>query len=124
MPPPAPPAVAPLAAAENPNASIGASLPTVLHEEIPEVSRHARASIRGGVINITVRVSVDRSGEVVKAALDDRASSKYFIRAAMDAAKKWKFAKAQDQASRVWLLHFEFDRSGSTAQAVAIQGGN
>jgi TonB family protein len=122
MPPPAPPAVAPEAAVENPSASIGASLPTVLHQEIPDVSPHARESIRGGVINITVRVSVDRSGDVVTAALVDRASSKYFKRAALDAARKWKFAKAADQASRVWLLHFEFTRADTTAQATALQG--
>jgi TonB family protein len=118
--PQSPPAVSPQAAVENPKASIAASLPTVLHQEIPELSRSARGSIRG-VIKIAVRVIVDRSGNVVAATLDNRGSSKYFARAAMDAAKKWKFAEAADQASRVWLLHFEFTRAGTTAHAAALR---
>jgi TonB family protein len=100
-----------------------ASLPTVLHQEIPDVSRHARESIRG-VIKIAVRVTVDRSGNVLAATLDNRASSRYFAHAAMDAAKKWKFAQA-DEASRAWLLHFEFTRAGANANAAALpDGGN
>ena len=118
--PQSPPAVSPPAAVENPKASIAASLPTVLHQEIPDLSRSARESIRG-VIKIAVRVIVDRSGNVVGATLDNRSSSKYFARAALDAAWKWKFAQATDQASRVWLLHFEFTRAGTTAHAAALR---
>jgi serine/threonine protein kinase len=115
-----PPAVSPAAAVENSKVSIAAPLPTVLHQEIPDLSRSARESIRG-VIKIAVRVIVDRSGNVVAATLDTRESSKYFARAARDAAKKWKFAQAADQASRVWLLHFEFTRAGTTAHAAALR---
>jgi TonB family protein len=118
--PQSPPAVSPPAAVETPKASIAASLPTVLHQEIPDLSRSARESIRG-VIKIAVRVIVDRSGNVVAATLDNRGSSKYFARAAMEAAKKWKFAQAADPASRVWRLHFEFTRAGTTAHAVALR---
>ena len=118
--PPSAPAVSPPAAVESPKPSIGASVPAVLHQEIPDVSRSARQSIRG-VIKIAVRVIVDRSGNVVAATLDNRASSRYFARAAMDAAWKWKFAQAADQASRVWLLHFEFTRAGTTAHADALR---
>jgi serine/threonine protein kinase len=118
--PQSPPAVPPPAAVENPKASIAASLPTVLHQEIPNVSHSARESIRG-VIKIAVRVIVDASGDVVAATLDNRASSKYFARAAMDAAKKWKFAQAADPAPRVWLLHFEFTRAGTTTHAAALR---
>jgi TonB family protein len=118
--PQSPAAVSPPAAVESPKANITASLPTVLHQEIPDLSRSSRESIRG-VINIAVRVIVDRSGNVVAATLDDRASSKYLARTALDAAKKWKFAPAADQASRVWLLHFNFARAGTTADAVAAR---
>jgi serine/threonine protein kinase len=118
--PQSPPAVAPPAAVEIPKASIAAPLPTVLHQEMPDLSRRARESIRG-VIKIAVRVIVDRSGNVVAATLDNRGSSKYFARAAMDAGWKWKFAQATDQASRVWLLHFELTRAGTTAHAVALR---
>jgi hypothetical protein len=110
----------PPAAMDSPKASIAASLPTVLHQEIPDISRTARESIRG-IIQIAVRVTVDRPGNVVAATLDNRASSKYFARAATDAAKKWKFAQATDQATRVWLLNFEFTRKGTTAHAAVLR---
>jgi serine/threonine protein kinase len=113
---PPPPAVSSPAAVESPQASIPAALPAVLHQVMPDLSRRARESIRG-IIKIAVRASVDRSGNVVAAALDGRASSKYFAGAALDAAKQWKFSPAADPASRVWLLHFELTRSGTTASA-------
>jgi outer membrane biosynthesis protein TonB len=118
-----PPTAAPPTSADNPNTSITGSPPTVLHQEIPEASRRARGSIRG-VIIITVRAIVDRSGNVVAATLDDGASSKYFTRSAIAAAKKWKFAEAADAVPRVWLLHFEFSREGTTAHAAELQRGN
>ena len=115
-----PAAVSPPAALEIPKAAIAAPLPTVLHQEIPELSRSARESIRG-VIKIAVRVIVDASGNVVAATLDTRGSSKYFSRAATDAAWKWKFSQVPDQASRVWLLRFELTRAGTTADAAAVR---
>jgi serine/threonine protein kinase len=118
--PQSPPAASPPAVAESPKPSIAASVPRVLHQEIPDASRSARQSIRG-VIKIAVRVFVDGSGNVVAATLDNRASSRYFARTAMDAAKKWKFTQAADQASRVWLLHFEFTRAGTAAHADALR---
>ncbi len=118
--PQSPAAIAPAAPADIPSASIAASPPAVLHQELPDLSHSARGSIRG-VIKIAVRVTVDRSGNVVAAALENHASSKYFDRAAMDAAKKWKFSQAADQASRAWLLRFELTRAGTTADAAAAR---
>jgi TonB family protein len=114
--PSAPPAPAAL---ERPRPNV-AALPAVVHQEIPEVPRSARESVRG-VIKIAVRVSVDRSGNVVAATLEHRASSRYFDRAATDAATKWKFAQAPDSTPRAWLLHFEFTRAGVTAHATALR---
>jgi TonB family protein len=118
-PPPSPPVSLPVAV-ENPKPSAAAPLPAVLHQEMPDLSRRARESIRG-IIKIAVRVSVDRSGNVSAASLDGRASSKYFARAALDAAKKWQFSPAADQLSRVWLLQFELTRAGATAHAAALR---
>jgi TonB family protein len=115
-----PPAVAPPVMVQNPKPAVAASLPTVLHQELPEPSRSARDSIRG-VINIAVHVIVDRSGDVVAATLDDRVPNRYFSRAALDAAKKWKFAGTADQASRVWVLHFVFTRTGTSADATVVR---
>jgi TonB family protein len=113
------PVVARPAAVEMPKAST-AALPTVLHdtvlhEEMPDVSRRARDSIRG-LMTVVVRVAVDSSGNVVAATLDNRASSKYFAHAATEAAKKWKFVPSGDQASRVRLLRFDFTRAGTIGQ--------
>jgi TonB family protein len=89
----------------------------VLHEEIPDISRHALNTIRGR-IKVSVRVTVDRSGNVVDESLEGRGSSYYFARLAMEAARKWKFAPADNQADRKWLLRFEFARGGVTGHAV------
>jgi TonB family protein len=91
----------------------------VLHQEIPDVPRSARDSIHGH-IKVSVRVSVDGAGNVVDATLENHGSSKYFARLAADAAKKWKFSPA-DEASRAWLLLFEFSRGGTVGHAVAAR---
>ncbi|HEY2779853.1 MAG TPA: protein kinase [Steroidobacteraceae bacterium] len=93
------------------------SASAVLHEEIPAVSRSARASVRGQ-IKVVIRVTVDRSGNVVAENLEVHGSSKYFARVATDAAKLWKFAPAENQPAREWLVQFEFSRDGTTAHAV------
>ena len=108
------PVVSRPAAVEIPKASI-AALPMVQHEEMPDVSRRARDSIRG-LMTVVVRVTVDSSGDVVAATLDNPPSSKYFAHAATEAAKKWKFAPSGDQASRVRLLRFDFTRAGTIGQ--------
>ena len=120
MTPPSPAAVSPPAAVEHAKANIAAPPSAVLHQEMPDISRTARGTIRG-VIKIAVRVIVDHSGDVVATTLDHRASSKYFARAALDAAEQWKFAEDTEQASRVWLLRFEFTRAGTTAHAAELR---
>jgi TonB family protein len=90
----------------------------VVHQAIPDVPRHARESIRGH-IKITVRVTVDRSGNVVGERLVNSGSSKYFARLASNAAAKWKFVPADKQGSREWLLRFDFTRGGATGQVAA-----
>ncbi|MGB6310404.1 MAG: TonB family protein, partial [Steroidobacteraceae bacterium] len=109
---PAPPPATAVQNAGTPNSGDSA----VLHQEIPDVPRHARESIRGR-IKVTVRVSVDRSGSVVAARLVIPGSSRYFARQAIDSAMKWKFVPADKQNSRQWLLRFEFTRAGATGQA-------
>jgi len=109
----------PAAPAQNPATPAPApAVPAVLHQEIPEVSRHARESIRGR-ITVTVRVTVDRSGNVVGQRLLSSGSSKYFARLAGGAAGKWKFAPTDKQGSRAWLLQFEFTRGGVVGHAAA-----
>jgi TonB family protein len=96
-----------------------APLPTsaVLHEETPAISRGARESIRGQ-IKVVVRVTVDRSGNVTGENTEVRGSSRYFARLAADAARKWKFAPADNATPREWLIQFDFARDGISAHAV------
>jgi TonB family protein len=93
-------------------------LRAVLHEEIPDVPRHIRDTIRGH-IRVAVRVTVDGSGNVVDETLENTGPSKYFARLATEAARKWKFAPAGNHDSRKWLLRFEFTRGGATGHAIA-----
>jgi TonB family protein len=90
--------------------------PSVVHEQIPSVPHSARRTIHGH-IKVAVLVNVDRSGNVTDAMLQNPGPSWYFARLAREAARKWKFAPADDQDSRQWLLRFEFARGGTTGHA-------
>src|ERR1700686_3554534 len=113
--PPLQQAAPPAAVSQNPKAPMPAPGP-VLHQEIPDVPHSARESIHGRIL-VTVRVTVDRGGNVVDETLQWHGSSKYFARLATAAARKWKFAPADDQPSRVWVLRFEFTRGGTAGHA-------
>jgi TonB family protein len=90
----------------------------IVLEVMPDVLPRARNSIHGKVTAI-VRLEVDSSGNVAKAALESPGSSQYFSDLAVQAAKRWRFAPA-DQ-SRVWTVKFEFTRTG-TKVATAKSG--
>jgi serine/threonine protein kinase len=105
---------------DQPSFPAAATSPSVLHQVSPDVPQAIRDKIYGH-INVTVRVLVDPSGDVVGEFLEHPGPSRYFARVAGDAAIEWKFAPADSQGSRVWLIHFEFDRDGVTADATAAQ---
>jgi TonB family protein len=88
----------------------------VVHEELPVVPRSASETIHGHV-RVTVRVIVDRSGNVVDALLENPGPSSYFARLAKGAAGKWRFVPADNEDTREWLVRFEFARSDTTAHA-------
>jgi len=131
---PAPAAAAPTTTAASPTAAPAAAAPapgeppappeatslSVPHEVVPEVSQVILEKIRGH-INVTVRVLVDPSGDVVGEFLENPGPSRYFARLASDAAVGWKFAPTDDRGPRVWLLHFEFTRDGVTTNSTAAQ---
>ena len=110
---PAPAAAAPQA----PKTAISEG--SVVHEEIPILSRSTRRSIHGRV-TIPVHVTVDRSGTVIAETLESRDASGFFRRLALEAAKKWKFTPAESQPVRAWLIQFELSRSGAGAQAIPL----
>jgi serine/threonine protein kinase len=110
-----PQAVSPAAASPSSATPVSAAA-AVLHQEIPALSRGTRDSIRGQ-IKVAVLVTVDRSGNVIGETVENRGSSRYLARLGLEAAKKWKFAPADSQDSRQWLLQFEFTRGGASGQA-------
>ncbi|MFL6602245.1 MAG: protein kinase domain-containing protein [Steroidobacteraceae bacterium] len=113
---PAVPHHAPESAAQRRHSAANTSS-AVVHEEIPEVPQSARETIRGRV-KVAVRVTVDRSGNVVRDKFENAGPSRYFSRLASEAARKWKFTSADNEGSREWLLRFEFGRDGTTVHAV------
>ena len=89
----------------------------VAHQVMPEVLQSARNTIRG-TVRVSVKVNVDRSGNVEDTELESRGPSKYFARAALQAAQDWKFKppKIGDQGVlSSWTLRFEFTRDETTA---------
>jgi hypothetical protein len=93
---------------------------SVLYREIPKVPRAARETIQRDV-EVIVRVTVDSSGTVVREVLADPRSSTYFAQLAINAARNWKFAQAQDQQSRQWLVGFVFSRVGTEAHTIPLR---
>jgi TonB family protein len=88
----------------------------VIHQAAPEVLQSARNSIRG-TVRVKVKVNVDRSGNVEDAEIESRGPSKYFARAALEAAQLWKFKPAKVGGRGVlstWVLQYEFTRDATT----------
>ena len=92
----------------------------VAERSMPAVASFARATIHG-TVSVVVRVHVDANGQVTDATLKSAGPSRYFGRAALEAARGWKFTPAV-QAGRpvasVWTVHFKFRHEGDDASAV------
>jgi TonB family protein len=88
----------------------------VVQQVLPNVLPSAKVSIQGR-INVSVKVNVDRSGNVEDAELASPGPSRYFARAALQAAQNWKFKPPTVGGQGVlstWLLHFQFKRDETT----------
>jgi TonB family protein len=81
----------------------------VLHKVLPDLLPRAQNSIQGKV-KVSVKIHVDPSGRVADAELASRGPSRYFAGKALEAAREWTFTPP---VPHEWLLHFEFDRSGT-----------
>lgn len=116
-----PPATKPAAAAAPQPAgeARGVAVPgEVAQQVMPDVLPKARASIQGSV-KLGVKVRVDATGKVVDALPAPAGPSKYFLKVALEAARRWKFrpARAGDQnVASEWLLRFEFEQAGTTVK--------
>jgi len=88
----------------------------VVQQVLPNVLPSAKVSIQGR-INVSVKVNVDRSGNVEDAELASPGPSRYFARAALQAAQEWKFKPPTVGGQGVLstcLLHFQFKRDETT----------
>ncbi len=87
----------------------------ILDQVMPAVLPHAQATVRGKFM-VDVRVHVDPSGSVSDAKIELHGPSKYFADLTLEAARKWRFRPSD--AAQDWMLHFKFDKSGSTVVPV------
>ncbi len=93
-----------------------ASRGSIAHKVMPEVLQSARNSIHG-TVKVSVKVDVDGAGNVEDAELASRGPSRYFAKAALQAAQNWKFnpPRAGDRGVlSSWILRFEFTRGETT----------
>jgi len=102
------PRVAPSAAPDRPvepQRSMPAAQGEIVRRVLPDIPAKARDTIRGKA-TVVVSVAVDPSGNVTEATLEP-GGSPYFGGLALEAARHWQFAPAQDAGTRNWMLRFE-----------------
>jgi TonB family protein len=94
----------------------------VASRALPEVPAKIAATVRGHV-RVSIRVHADAQGVPTDASIDSAGPSRYFARQALEAAQKWKFTPAWvggRTVESVWILHFEFSSSQTTASAQEV----
>lgn len=92
----------------------------VLERKMPEVTPQARRTIHG-TVTVAVLVTVDTDGRVSKASFKSEGPSKYFAKAALEAARGWTFKPAEKNGAAVastWVVRFKFRQRGDDATAV------
>jgi TonB family protein len=89
----------------------------VVRQVLPDVEPRVMAGIRG-TVRVTVKVHVDRAGNVTGAQLASAGPSRHFARLAAEAAQRWKFSP--QAAPQDWLLQFEFTSRGAVARSRAV----
>ncbi|HUA01485.1 MAG TPA: hypothetical protein VMB02_14215, partial [Candidatus Aquilonibacter sp.] len=112
-PQPAPAQPKPVSAATPPAATHAPVSTGITHQEIPSVPQRSLATITG-TVRVAVRVKLDDTGSVSDASFDHEGPSAYFSRISLNAARDWKFSP---DASREWVLHFQFTRAGAHVEA-------
>jgi TonB family protein len=95
---------------------------SVVRQVLPDVPEFASRTIQGKV-NVEVRLTADRNGDVSDAALASPGPSKYFAKLALEAARKWKFKPARaggQPVSSEWTLRFRFTRGDVTVTPTEV----
>lgn len=92
----------------------------VAEQVMPDVPEKVRATIHGK-FQVSIRVAVDAGGNVTNAAADSPGPSKYFAKAALQAAQRWRFKPPQVNGQAVsseWVLRFEFGQAATEVTPV------
>ena len=99
----------------------GGAAGKIVKQVAPQVTSKARESLQG-TVKVLVRVQVNSRGAVASAKLESRRVSRYFERAALQAARRWRFTSPKVDGRAVsssWLLEFDFAQSGTEIHARA-----
>jgi TonB family protein len=100
--------------------SSGSEPGSVADRVMPDVPQRSLNTIHGKV-KVEIRVAVDTSGNVTDARFKSAGPSRYFANLALQAARKWRFNPPETDGKAVesvWLLRFEFQRTGAEVAAV------
>ena len=114
------PPQAPLAVTQSPKGQ--AVNGAVAEQVLPKVPQKVSETI-SGKIQVSVRVTVDASGNVSEVALESPGPSKYFAKLALETAKQWRFKPRQGDGQAVpsaWRLQFQFTRTATSVTSVAV----
>jgi TonB family protein len=88
-----------------------------LDQVLPETPAKALSTIQG-TVRVVVKATVNASGRVSEALLDDPGPSRYFADKALAAARQWVFSSPVVDGRSVsseWVIRFEFTRNGVNA---------
>lgn len=111
----APPSDAPAKPARGSSSAKGEPI----EQKMPTITPGARRTIHG-TVTVAVRAAVDASGKVSDVSFKSEGPSKYFAKAALEAARGWTFKPAEKNGSPVkseWIMRFKFRQRGDEATA-------
>ena len=94
----------------------------VLEKILPSVSSRSLDTITGKV-RVSVKVAVDASGYVTETNLASPGPSQYFARAALAAARRWRFSpptRGGEALASSWMLRFAFSREGAKVEPAQL----
>jgi outer membrane biosynthesis protein TonB len=111
-----------VAAVNDPATPFPAAVPTparftedVVRTVMPEPREQDLSTIDGSV-DVSIRVEIDKRGNVQSAHVDSRGPSRYFADLSTTAARTWNFQPGQDDRQRV--IDFQFTSAGARVTAV------
>lgn len=125
---PSAPAPAPMVQLPAPGQAVPAQPPEAatespaqpLEEVLPPVPRSALDTITG-TVRVVLRLAVAPDGNVSEVASEVPGPSRYFERLSREAAARWRFSPASDNATRDVRVRFNYTRSGVTAIAEPLE---